>query len=192
MESQNIPIYAPVILKLLQGPIYNDDSHWERLQSYLNPVKEYFGKIGLEVRNYAEDGFAYLEQPPPDPEDKAKPLPRLTVRHRLGYKVTILCVLLREELRQHDVNAATSRLVLSIEQIRHLLLSYLPEHNNEEKFRQEVGTLVKQAIDLSFLKQLSGEKENYEVRSILKAKIDAETLSHLKEKLENYAKSSSI
>jgi hypothetical protein len=192
MESQNIPVYAPVVLKLLQGPIYNDDSHWERLQSYLTPVREYFGKIGLEVRNFERDGFAYLEQPPPDPEDKAKPLPRLTVRHRLSYKVTILCVLLREELRQHEINSTISRLVLSIEKIRDLLLLYLPEHNNEEKFRREVGELVKQAVDLSFLKRLSGEEENYEVRPILKAKIDAETLSHLKEKLENYAKSSSI
>ncbi|HCF29528.1 MAG TPA: hypothetical protein DEV81_20515, partial [Cyanobacteria bacterium UBA11049] len=76
----------PVVLKLLQGAIYSDDPHWERLQTYLLPIREYLGKIGLEVRNHEVDGFAYLEQPDPDPEDKSEPLPRLTARHQLSFK----------------------------------------------------------------------------------------------------------
>lgn len=192
MESQPIPPYAPAILKLLQGVVYSDDFHWERLQTYLTPIKEYFAKIGLKVCNYKDDGFAYLEQPIPNPEDNAEPLPRLIVRHRLGYKVTILCVLLREELRMHDSSPTKSRLILSIEKLRDLLLQYLPKNNNEEKFRQEVRKLVQQVVDLGFLKLLSGDEENYEVRRILKAKINAETLSRLKKNLENYAVSSSV
>jgi Domain of unknown function (DUF4194) len=188
MQSQSPQPYAPVILKLLQGVIYSDDPNWDRLQSHLTPVKEYFGKIGLQVQNYETEGFAYLEQPDPDPEERIEPpLPRLTARRQLSFKVTVLCVLLREQLRQFDASDATGRLVLSIETLRDLLQPYLPEGNDEEKFRREVESLVKQGVELGFLKRLTGQDENYEVRPILKAKIDADMLELLKQKLDAYA-----
>jgi Domain of unknown function (DUF4194) len=167
--------------------MYSDDPHWDRLQSYLTPIKDYFGKIGLQVQNYETEGFVYLEQPDPDPDDRIEPLPRLTVRRQLSFKVTVLCVLLREQLRQFDSSDTMGRLVLSIEKLRDLLQPYLPEGNNEERFRREVDSLVKQAGELGFLKRLSGQDENYEVRPILKAKIDANMLELLKQKLDAYA-----
>jgi hypothetical protein len=179
--------YAPVVIKLLQGVIYSDDPHWERLQSYLTPIKEYFSKIGLQVQNYDTEGFAYLEQPDPDPEDHSEPLPRLTVRRPLSFKVTVFCVLLREQLRLFDASDTTGRLIVSIEKLRDLLQPFLPERNNEEKFRQEVKGITNQMLELGFLKRLSSQDENYEVRPIIKAKIDAEMLELLKKKLENYA-----
>lgn len=192
MPSPTPQPYAPVILKLLQGVLYSDDSHWDCLQSYLTPVREYFAKIGLQVQHYETDGFAYLEQPDPDPEESTEPLPRLIVRHQLSFRVTVLCVLLRDQLRQFDTSDALGRLVLSIETIRDLIQPYLPENNNEEKFRKDVDHLVKQMIDLGFLKRLSSQEDNYEVRAILKAKIDAEMLERLKEKLQNHANSLNI
>jgi hypothetical protein len=187
MQPQPPQPYAPVILKLLQGVLYSDDPHWERLQSYLSPIKEYFGKIGLQIQNYETEGFAYLEQPDPDPEEHNEPLPRLTVRRQLSFKVTIFCVLLREQLRQFDASDATERPVLSIEKLRDLLQPYLPEGNNEERFRREVDSLVEQVVGFRFLKRLSGQDEYYEIRPILKAKIDAEMLERLKQKLDTYA-----
>jgi Domain of unknown function (DUF4194) len=189
MQSNSPQTYAPVILKLLKGVIYSDDPHWDRLQSYLIPVKEYFSKIGLQIQNYEAEGFAYLEQPDPDPEDRSEPLPRLIDRHKLSFKATVLCVLLREQLRQFDTSEATGRLVLSIEKIRDLLEPYLIKGNNEDRFRREVKGLVEKSEELGFLKSLSGQDENYEVRSILKAKIDADAIELLKQKLEVYANS---
>jgi hypothetical protein len=186
-EPQPPQPYAPVVLKLLRGVIYSDDPHWERLQSYLTPIKEYFGKIGLEVQHYETEGFAYLDQPdsePDDPPETTEPLPRLIARRQLSFKVTVLCVLLREQLRLFDASDATGRLVVDMEKLRDLLQPYLPAGNNEEKFRREVEGLTKQAIDLGFLKRLSGDRDNYEVRAILKAKIDADMLECLKQKLE--------
>jgi Domain of unknown function (DUF4194) len=189
MPPNSLQPYATVILKLLKGVIYSDDPHWDRLQSYLTPVKEHFSKIGLQVQNYEAEGFAYLEQPDPDPEDRSEPLPRLIDRHKLSFKATVLCVLLREQLRQFDTSEATGRLVLSIEKIRDLLEPYLIKGNNEDRFRREVNGLVKQSEELGFLKSLSGQDENYEVRAILKAKIDADAIELLKQKLEVYANS---
>lgn len=176
MQPQVPLAYAPVVIKLLQGVIYSDDPHWERLQSYLTPIKEYFGKIGLHVQNYDTEGFAYLEQPDPDPEERTEPLPRLTVRRPLSFKVTIFCMLLREQLRLFDASDATGRLIVSIEKLRDLLHPFLSERNNEDKFRQEVKNLTNQMLELGFLKRLSGQDENYEIRPIIKAKIDAEML----------------
>ncbi len=101
--------------------------------------------------------------------------------------MTVLCVILREQLRQFDSSDATGRLVLSIEKLRDLLQPYLPEGNNEDRFRRDVDSLVEQAVELGFLKLLFGEDKNYEVRPILKAKIDADMLELLKQKLEAYA-----
>ena len=101
--------------------------------------------------------------------------------------MTILCILLREELRQFNSSEATGQLVISIEKIRDLLQPYFADSNNEEKFRRSVNSLVKQAQELEFLRQLSGQDDKYEIRAILKAKIDAEALTNLKHKLEEYA-----
>ena len=176
--------YAPVVLKLLKGVIYSDDPHWERLQSYLTPIKDYFGKIGLQVQHYETEGFAYLDQPDSEPDDPTESLPRLVARRQLSFKVTMLCVLLREQLRLFDASDATGRRVLDVEKLRDLIQPYLPVGNNEEKFRREVNDLINQAIELGFLKRRSGDRANYEVRAILKAKIDADMLERLKQKLE--------
>ena len=191
-ESSQLPTqpepqpYAPVVIKLLQGVLYSDDLHWDRLQSYLSQIEDYFGQIGLQVRNFETEGFAYLSQSEENSETSTEALPRLTARRRLSFKQTIFCVLLREQLRQSDASEATGRLILSIDRIRELLQPYLPESNNESRFRREVVRLVKQAEELGFLKRLASEEENYEVRPILKAKIDAEMLERLKQKLEEY------
>ncbi|MEL6552826.1 MAG: DUF4194 domain-containing protein [Cyanobacteria bacterium J06621_11] len=182
--------YAPVIIKLLQGVVYSDDSpYWDQLQSYLTPVSEYFGKIGLTVQNFETQGFAYLEQPDPDPDNPpAIKLPRLMVRHRLSFKATIFYVLLREQLRQFDASDATGRLVLSMEELSDLLQPYLPDDNNEVKLRREVKALVQKTVrETGFLRRLSGDDSNFEVCPIIKAKIDAEMLERLKQKLEEYA-----
>lgn len=187
MLTEPRPPYAAAIIKLLKGVIYSNDPHWNRLQTYITPIREYFNKIGLEVRNFEAEGFAYLTQPEADPEDKLEPLPRLISRRSLSFSLTILCVLLREELRQFDASEATGQSVINIEKIRDLLQPYLPDSNNEEKFRREVKNLVDKAKELGFLRQLSGQDDKYEIRAILKAKVDAEALTNLKQKLEGYA-----
>ncbi len=182
--QQSIQPYAPVVLKLLQGVIYSNDLHWDRLQSYLSQIEDYFARIGLQVKNYETEGFAYLSQPDADPDLLGDPLPRLTARRRLNFKLTVFCVLLREQLLQFDASADTGRLVLDIERLRDLLQPYLPAENNESNFRRNVMQIVNQALELGFLRRLASEEENYEVRPILKAMIDAEMLENLKEKLE--------
>ncbi len=186
MLNQAPQPYAPVIIKLLKGVIYNDDTHWENLQSNLNPIRDYFAKIGVDLYNDDRAGFAYLTQPREiEIEGKKEILPRLTISHKLGLKITIFGVLLRIELQQFDASEQIGKAVISLEKIRELLEPYL-ENNNEQKFRNEVKSLIKSAIDLGILKELSGQDAKYEIMRIIKAKIDAENLEQLKQKLETF------
>src|SRR5258707_12575713 len=100
MPNSAVMPYAPVVLKLLQNPLFSDETaSWNLLLSYLTPVQEYFARIGLEVRVHEEDGYAYLHQPAlEDDEGQSVALPRLTRRDHLTYHTTLLCVLLREWL----------------------------------------------------------------------------------------------
>ncbi len=71
-------VYAHVIIKLLQGPVYMDDKNvWRDLTVLGNlPFSEYVGRIGLELLINETDGFARIIQPETDEHDE-NPLPRL-------------------------------------------------------------------------------------------------------------------
>ncbi len=63
IETNAMNPYAPVIIKLLQGVIYNDDKElWDNLIKYHIPIKEYFKVIGIDVLIYETEGFAFLKQ----------------------------------------------------------------------------------------------------------------------------------
>src|SRR5260221_13371496 len=100
MPNSAVMPYAAAVLKLLQNPLFSDETaSWNLLLSYLTPVQEYFARIGLEVCVHEEDGYAYLHQPAlEDDEGQSVVLPRLTRRDHLTYQTTLLCVLLREWL----------------------------------------------------------------------------------------------
>lgn len=188
MRSNMVAPFAAVVIKLLQGPLYNDDgTSWNLLLSYTEPVRLYCAQMGLELRLHEEDGFAYLIQPTLDNEDETPlNLPRLTRRIPLSKPVSLLCVLLREQLLLFE----TSHLervscVLTNEQIYELIQPMLPERTNELSVQRKVDSWIEQVVNLGFLKRRPLLGPNYfEVRRVLKAKINAEKLEELKERLK--------
>lgn len=179
--------YAPVIIKLLKGVMYHHDPDWETLISYETSIRDYFAKIGIDVKVYKTDGFAYLTQPKEiELEGKRVSLPRLTNSRGLNPKTTIFCVLLRMELQKFDAQSIeTGRLILSVEKLRELLEPYFQPINDEPKFNDNVDTLINRVKDLGILKQIS--EDQYEILRIINAKINVEQLEELKQKLEQYA-----
>lgn len=194
MKNDSVAPYAPVIIKLLQDVVYEEDStNWNLFLSYSTPIREYFGKIGVEVYLDEAEGYAYLRQPEADNDEEqhTPPLLRLVRRRELSYKVTLLCVLLREQLREFDASGSEStRLILSTGQIREMIIPFFKEQANEVRLFKEVDSIINQAVELGFLKLLRGtEDDRYEVRRILKAKISADKLVEIKQKLQAYAES---
>ncbi len=191
MPNSAVMPYAPVVLKLLQNPLFSDEtSSWNLLLAYLTPVQEYFARIGLEVHVQEEDGYAYLHQPAlEDDEGQSIVLPRLTRRDRLTYTTTLLCVLLREWLDHFEsTHLDAGKCTITDDQMRELLVPFLPARTDERALQRRIDATIERLIDLGFLKRMPNtEKPAYfEVRRILKAKIDAEKLVEIKEKLARY------
>jgi len=115
-------------------------------------------------------------------------LPRLTRRIPLSKPVSLLCVLLREQLLLFETsNLESVTCVLTREQIYELVQPMLPERTNELSLLRKVDAWIEQVVELGFLKKRPLLGQNYfEVRRILKAKINAEKLEELKERLKMY------
>ncbi len=191
MPNSAVAPYAPVILKLLQNPLFSDETAtWNMLLSHFTPVQEYFARIGLEVRVLEEDGYAYLYQPAlEDDEGQAITLPRLTRRDRLTYHATLLCVLLREWIDQFEsAHLDAGKCMITDTQISELLLPFLPARTDERAVQSRIDSAIRRLSELGFIKRLSDTSSPtyFEVRRILKAKIDAEKLAEIKEKLAHY------
>jgi hypothetical protein len=190
MRADAIAPYAPAIIRLLQGVVYHDDAPtWDLLLNYRSPIQEHFGTFGVEVYVNEADGFAFLRQPEIEADDGRRvALPRITRRDRLNYHVTLLCVLLREQLDQFDATQPDSdRLIVSLDLLRDLSRPFYRERSDERALLRSINTAIERTVDLGFLRRLAGADERFEVRRILKARIDAERIAEIKEKLQHYA-----
>ncbi|MEG4011781.1 MULTISPECIES: DUF4194 domain-containing protein [unclassified Microcoleus] len=193
MTNEIIASYAPALIKLLQGILYEDENKddWGELLKNEKNVREYFGKIGLRLYLDEAEGYAFLQQPDGDEGDaKAKKLPRLVKRVPLSYEVTVLCVLLREKLLEFNNSTSDSdRCIVSKHQIHDLMRPFFPEQTDDPKLLKKFDESINRVVKLHFLKELKNKEGEYEVRRILKAKIPAETLTDIKKGLEAYDKS---
>ncbi|MEG3971200.1 DUF4194 domain-containing protein [Microcoleus sp. T2B6] len=191
MTNEIIASYAPALIKLLQGILYEDEDDWGELLKNEKNVREYFGKIGLRLYLDEAEGYAFLQQPDGDDGDEeAKKLPRLVKRVPLSYEVTVLCVLLREKLLEFNNSTSDSdRCIVSKHQIHDLMRPFFPEQTDDPKLLKKFDESINRVVKLHFLKELKNKEGEYEIRRILKAKIPAETLTDIKKGLEAYDKS---
>jgi hypothetical protein len=183
-------VYAPVIIRLLQGVVYSDDEIWSLLSKYTDAVQAYFAQIGLELYFNDMDGFAYVMQPEIESESGAKiVLPRLTRRRLLTYTVTILLVILREELNQFDTQDVDNhRLILSREYLIERMQPFYPHSDDERKKLRDMERDLNQVVEFGFLKLLkTANGIEYVVRPVLKAKIHSDELETIKAQLMKYA-----
>jgi len=188
-EQQGIEEYSPALIRLFQGVVYSEDKIWELLVQYQEPIKKYFAKLALDVIMAEGDGFAYLKQrDEPREVDQGKSLPRLIRRVSLSYDVTVMALLLRERLHQFEIEGSDStRLVLSKDQIREMVVLFFKEKANEVKLFKNIDAIIQKIVDLGFLRRLNVAKtEEYEVMRILKARFNIDVLQELKNKLKNY------
>ncbi|HEX2867053.1 MAG TPA: DUF4194 domain-containing protein [Ignavibacteriales bacterium] len=181
----NIPPYAAVLIKLLQGIIYSDDKElWYLLINYQAKVREYFNMIGVELNIYESDGFAFLKQRQL-PEEMH--LPALISRYQLSYPVTLLCVLLLEKLIEFETfSGETNRLFVTRQEIIDMISVFLSERTNEARVVDSIDAHINKLVNYGFLKKMP-EQDKFEVKRILKAKITADNLVTLKKQLEEYA-----
>ena len=176
--------YAAAVRKLLTGVVYTDDSYWSQLRDYELPVREYLGDIGLGLHLDEIGGFAYLYETTRDDESGVT-LPALTQRRALSFPQTLLLVLLRERLDEHEMRDVDGdKLYLTLEEMTEMLTVFMGDHPDARRLEQTVSSSIKRLARYGYLKERKNER--YEVRPVLRAKVDADTLEAIKAKLTRY------
>ena len=192
-HQPNIAPYARSAVKLLQGPIFDDQSDlWIEIIRYQIELSQYFEKIALEVVIDKRDGYAYLKQMPIDESGTTLGLVR---RMPLSYDLSIVCVLLREWLLEFEAgDLETANLYITPREFRNRIDLFFKEKANEMKFIRELNRHLDECVRMGFLKLVhktssSPDEYRYEVKRILKARITNDELAALKQQLEDELKS---
>jgi len=190
MEEKKVAPYGAVIIKLLKDAVYHDRDKdiWDRLLLYKTSIEEYFEKIGVNLNLNESDGFAYLSQSRNIEDDGLddEKVPKLTRAMPLSYDVTLLCVLLRERLYHCETNEGdSSRIVITLDEIRELLAPFFKERLNEEKQLKKFDSIINQVKEFGFLRELKGhDPASFKIERIIKARVPADKLQEIKEKLK--------
>ena len=191
--------FAHIARRLLQGPVYSDqDRYWQALAVHLPELQRYFNKMELRIRLQNTDGYAFLEdavlltdEEEAGPDSITEQLPPLIRRDRLSYDVTLLCVLLRQRLDDHDAAGTANsggRLYLSQQELHDSLSPFFKEGTDQIQRLKRLKKCVADTVQQGFLVQArtyAGEESRtqYEVKRILKARIDNDQLELFQQQL---------
>ncbi len=184
--------WSGVAVRLLQGVIYHDDNaeNWETLLRSISPLTDYFSKIGLMLIVDENDAMAYLKQPDED-EISAdyEPVPRLFRRTPLTYDATLLCVLLRDELRQfEEEDVQNERCVIVQSELLAVWQAFFPESIDAVRMNRSLTAALRKLEDLKFVRQFEKDPASWEIRRIIKARLPLADLERLRQSLLDAAK----
>lgn len=181
---------SDVLIALLKGVVYSDHSPqlWRELLSLLSGARDHLCLLGLELVVDEAEGYAYLRQSAAEDQDASEPPRRLIPRRPLSYPVSLLLVLLRKRLAQHDAHGGETKLVLTREQIIEMLRVFLAQGSNEAKLEDQIERHIDRVVELGFLRELQEESTAlFEVRRILRAFVNADWLAELESTYRDYA-----
>lgn len=194
-HTQEQPV-GPVLVCLMRGVLYRDEHPdlWQTLTQHQVPVIDYVRVIGLDLQLDEDEGYAYLSQHLVDDSDEdeqaqassSRLQPRLIQRRALSYPVSLLCVLLRKRMIEHDTGGDQPRLIITRDEMVEMLRLFLPTQSDEARIVEQIDRQINKVEELGFLRKLKGKGDTYEVRRVLKALVDAQWLADLNEKLEAY------
>lgn len=192
-QNRNIAPYAKSAVKLLQGPVFEDQQEvWNEVLQYQVELTQYFERIALELVIDKRDGYAYLKQIELDESGTTIGLIR---RMPLTYDLTLVCVLLREWLLEFESSdLETANLYITPKEFRDRMEMFFKEKTNELKFIKELNRHLEDCVKMGFLKLVhkdgtSTDEYRYEVKRILKARVTTDELSKFKQQLEDELKS---
>ena len=185
MSDERIEPYAAAVRKLLKGVVYYDDTAaWQQIRDYEYPIREYLGKIGLGMHLDEIGNFAYLYDDSRD-DDNQDALPALTSRRNLSFPDTLLLVLLRERLDEHEMRDLDGAdLILSDEDLLDMIQMFMQDYGDARKIETNTTTSVNRLVRYGFLTKRSDGR--YMVRPLIRAKINADELEGIKARLVAY------
>ncbi len=186
--------WSAAAVRLLQGVVYHDDNArtWDILLRSVSPLTEYFFKIGLLLIVDEAEGMAYLRQL--DEEEvtlEHEAVPRLFRRTPLGYEASLLCVVLRDLLRQfEEEDVQNERCVISQDELLAMWKAFFSKQTDEVKLNRTLQAALRKLEELKFVRQFEDEPPSWEIRRILKARLPLTDLERLKISLTTAVESS--
>ena len=178
--------YSVSLIALLKGIVYSHQKEtWENLLQYEPDVKKYFIPIGLELFLDKSEGYAFLRQK--EWEDDERPLPRMTEKRSLNFMTSLVCIVLRKFLLEHDAQGGSVRSIISDQEIINRVKVFLPNVNDEAKQQEKINTAINRVRDIGFLRKLEDHEKNYEIHRIIKGFVNADVIDETLQKFRNYA-----
>lgn len=160
---------------------------WRDLLNLQGAARDYLRLLSLELIIDEAEGYAYLQQSDAGAPAVDEEAPRLIPRRPLSYPVSLLLVLLRKRLAQHDAQGGETRLVLSREQMVDMMRTFLVTSTNEAKVEDQIARHITRVEELGFLRSMKEDEDLYEVRRILRAFVNADWLAELEAAYRDHA-----
>ncbi len=174
------------IIHLLKGVFYKEDNpnaFFELETNSFGAIKEYLETIGLDVIVDSNEGYAYIKNKVYEEEEEA--LPKLIQSRELSYKVSLLCVLLRKNIAQFEMQNENEKPIITKEEIIEQMIMFLDIKFNEVKIKKEIESTIKRVEELGFLKKLKAKDEVYEIKPTIKSFVNIEFLEEMDKKLKD-------
>ncbi len=191
---------SSVQIRLLKGAIYRQKQIdlWTWLERDQYQIRQYFAEIGLSLILDEAEGYAFLRQmnfeeiqEPSEQKQQAHTaetsLPRLINKRALPFAQSLLLVLIRKRLAEHDSEESSPRLIITRDEIHQWLQPYFNAENNELKQQRGFNILLNKVTELGFIKALKNYPDEFEIQRIIKAFINAEHIVQQLELLTAYA-----
>lgn len=178
--------YSISLIALLKGIVYDHQKdQWENLLKYEPDVKKYFQPLGLELYIDKSEGYGYLRQR--EWEDEESALPKMTDKRQLNFFASLMCVVLRKYLLEHDAQGGSIRSIISEQDIINKVTVFLPTTPDEAKQQEKIVTTINKVIEIGFLRKMDGQEKNYEIHRIIKGFVNADVIDEMLKKLTAYA-----
>jgi hypothetical protein len=182
--------FSQALILLMKGVVYAEDNPavWESILHFQARLREYLGYLNLRLIIAQDEGYAWLTNRPEQGEqnEEVAHLPKLISTRELSYPVSLLLVLFRQKLLEHDATDASSALVVSKEEVAELLKVFFKESGNETKYMRQLETHLNKIIELGFIRRLRNSTNKFEIKRIIASFIDADWLNALDAKLQEY------
>jgi len=178
--------YAASLIALLKGIVYNHQKEvWENLLHYEPDIKKYFVPIGLELFLDKSEGYAFLRQK--EWEDDEPQLPKLAEKRQLNFLTSLICIVLRKYLLEHDAQGGSVRSIIGEQEIVNRTKVFLPNASDEAKQQEKITATIKRVLEIAFLRKLEDQEKNYEIHRIIKGFVNADVIDDTLKRFQSYA-----
>ena len=178
--------WSAAAVRLMQGVVYHESNDvWEAILANVSPLSDFFARLAIVLVVDESEGMAYLRQLSDDemtPEHER--VPKLFRRTKLGYEATLLCVLLRDELRRfEEEDVQNERCVVLESDLLDAWRAFFPGIEDEVRMGKQLHATLKKIESLRFVKLFEKQPPSWEIRRILKARLPVEELESLRRDL---------